>query len=178
MLSVKRGTNIFHHVFRCGNYWRVIPRGQNRRCGTSTKWTFWVGGRKSRKEREQKSCQHTSIFIFTHSLTHTHARTENFVEVLKSPQCTLFVCFLFPYYIISATTTVAGGGRGSISSITQSCRHSCCTGSRSLCGVTCMFLWLWTIIRVLRCPRGPAGPAHGVDLCEQTSTRLILCIVL
>lgn len=145
------------------------------------KWTVSIGGRKSQKKKGKKHRQHTSIFIYTHThtlaLTHVCTHTENFAEVLKSPQCTLFICFLFPCYIIRATTAVAiaAGGTGSISSITQSCWHSSCTGSRSLRGITCVLLRLWAVIRVLRCPR---GPAHGVDLCEQTSSGLIFCIVL
>lgn len=120
------------------------------------------------------------LYLHILTLTHIHSHTENFTEVLKSPQCTLFICFLLPCYIISATTIVAiaAGGTGSISSITQSRWHSCCTGSRSFHGVTCMLLRLWAVVRVLRCPRGPARPTHGVDLCEQTSSGLIFCIVL
>lgn len=147
----------------------------------SPKWRVWIVGGKSQKKREQKHCQHTSnIYIYTFSHSHTYTHIENFTEVLKSPQCTLFICFLLPCYIISATTIVAiaAGGTGSISSITQSRWHSCCTGSRSFRGVTCMLLRLWAVVRVLRCPRGSARPTHGVDLCEQTSSGLIFCIVL
>lgn len=138
----------------------------------------------SEKKGTKTSSAHFNIYIYTLSRararTHSHKHTHNFAEVLKSPQCTLFICFLFPCYIISATTTVAiaGCGTGSISSVTQSCWHSCCTGSRPLCGVSCVLLWLWAIIRVLRSPRGRTGPAHGMDLCKQTSTGLIFCIVL
>lgn len=152
----------------------------------STKWVVWIGGRKSGGKKGNKNIVSTLQYLYLHTRprahTHTHTlykHTENFAEVLKSPQCALFICFLFPCYVIAATTVaIAGGGTGSASTITQSCGHSRCTGSRSLCGVTCVLLWLWTIVRVLRSPRGPAGPAHGMDLCEQTSAGLVFCIVL
>lgn len=135
-----------------------------------------------KSQREQKHHQYTSIFKFTlpHSHKHTRAHTHPLrisMEVLKSPQRTLFICFLLPCYIISATTTVAiaGGGAGSIGSITQSCWHRRRTGSRSLHRVTCMLLWLGAVIRILRCPR---SAAHGVDLCEQAGPGLVLSIVL
>lgn len=125
-----------------------------------------------------------STYLYLHILTFTHIRShsENSAEVLKSPQCTLFICFLFPCYIVSATTTVAiaaagGGGTGSISSVTQSRRHSSRAWPCPLRGVTCVFLRLWAVVRVLRCPRGPAGPTHGVDLCDETCSGLIFCIV-
>lgn len=133
-----------------------------------------------KSQREQKHHQYTSIFKFTLPHSHKHTRTHTLrisMEVLKSPQRTLFICFLLPCYIISATTTVAiaGGGAGSIGSITQSCWHRRRTGSRSLHRVTCMLLWLGAVIRILRCPR---SAAHGVDLCEQAGPGLVLSIVL
>lgn len=139
-----------------------------------------MGLKDSEKKETKILSAHFNIYIYTLALTHIHTTTENFAEVLKSPQRTLFVRFLFHGYIISATTTVAaiaGEGTGSISSITQSCWHSCCTGSCSLCGVARMLLWLWAIIRVLRCPRGAPRSSHRMDLCEETGARLIFCIV-
>ena len=166
-----------------------MPTGQSR---GKTKCKVWVQRGKIglvvervRKKENQNiiSTLHIYIYTLSHTHTHTHKRahthTENLAEVLKSPQCTLFICFLFPCYIITATTTViAAGGTGSVSSITQRCWHSCCTGSRSPCGVTSVLLWLWAIIGVRRSPGCPARPTHGVDFCKQTSTGLVFCIVL
>lgn len=79
-------------------------------------------GSQKRVEGGDKNIASTLQYLYLHilTLTHIHSHTENFAEVLKSPQCTLFICFLFPCYIIRATTIVAiaAGGAGSISTIT------------------------------------------------------------
>lgn len=108
------------------------------------------------------------IFIFTHSLTftHIHSHFEKSGALLKPPQRSLFIGFLFPCYIVSATTVAvaaAAGGAGRIGSITQRHWHSSSTRPRPLHGVTCVFLGLRAVVGVRWCPR---GPAHGVDLCD------------
>lgn len=128
-----------------------------------------------KKKKKEHNISNTLQYLYLHILTLTH--TENFAEVLKPPQSTLFVCFLLPCYITSVTTTGAIAAVGGAGSITQSRWWGSCTGPRSLCRVACVLLWLRPIVWVLGCPGGSSGTAHGVNLREQPSSRLVLCIV-
>lgn len=137
-----------------------------------------VGKRKKKKNKNISTFQYVYLHIHTHS--RTHIRTWNIAEVLKSPQCALFICFLFPCYIVSATTAIAaaGDGAGRAGAVTQGGRHSRRAGPRSLGGVAGVLLGLRAVDGVLGGPRRGAGAAHGVDLCEETRPGLVLCIVL
>lgn len=62
------------------------------------------------------------VYIYTLSHSHTYAHTlRNPLRLLKPPQGALFIRFLFPCYIVSATTVAvaaAAGGAGSAGSVT------------------------------------------------------------
>lgn len=140
--------------------------------GRTSPKSAWVVGRK--KKREQNIFK-TLQYLYLHILT----LTENSAEVLKPPQRTLFIGLLLPCYITSATTgAIAAAVAGGAGAITQSGGHGRCTGPRSLRGITCVLLWLRPVVWVLRCPGGSSGTTHGVDLREQSSSRLVFCIVL
>lgn len=119
-----------------------------------------------KKKTKEQNISNTLHYLYLHILTVTH--TKNFAEVLKTPQSTLFICFLLSCYITSATTG-AIAAVGSAGSITQRRWWGSCTGPCSLCWVTCVLLWLRPVVWVLGCPRGSSRTTHGVDLCEQPS---------
>lgn len=63
---------------------------------------------------------HVYIYTLSHSRTYAHT-LRNPLRLLKPPQGALFICFLFPCYIVSATTVAvaaAAGGAGSAGSVT------------------------------------------------------------
>lgn len=136
-----------------------------------------MGGERKGKKKEH-DISNTLQYLYLHILTVTHAGHS--AEVLKPPQSALFICFLLSCYITSAATTgvIAAAVVGGAASITQSCWWGGCTGPRSLRRVACVLLWLRPVVWVLRRCRRPAGSAHGVDLREQPSSRLVFCIVL
>lgn len=131
-----------------------------------------MGDGKKKKKGEQNIFK-TLQYLYLHILT----LTENIAEALKPPQRTLFICFLLPSYITRATTG-AIAAVGGADSVTQRGRYGNCAGPRSLRRVTCVLLWLWPVVWVLMCPGGSSGTTHGMDLCEQPSSRLVFCIVL